>query len=284
VSSALSGEISDALEDTLRINGYEPVRCNPERQKSSEVFRILREAGLIVAEFGTRDASIEQVYAVAHGLGLPAIRMFFTPAAFAGLPWILKGDPGGFEEDIVAWRNPEDLPPLVQPRILAMDRLSEALRDDDTFDYLQSKRYSRFFVFISHSLKGADRALVDQVYPLLKGRHVSPFEYHQVNTAGIDWREALTESLKKTTHFVVLLDSSYELSPTCEYELREILKRKSEVTILPFMIGGRERPNPDLTDIHNELLSSPDPRTSAEIVVSQIMAKLDESLTRSEQG
>jgi hypothetical protein len=283
-TTAVYDGISEVLQSKLRACGYEPVRCDPERQKSSEVFRSLREAGLVMAEFGTRDSGIEQVYAATHGLGLPAIRMLSNAAGPAGLPWILKGDPGGFENDIVAWSKPEDLAALLEPRISAMDRLSEALRDGDSFDYLQSKRYGRFFVFISHTLKVPDRALVEEVYTLLKGRHVTPFEYHQANPAGIDWQEALKESLKKTTQFVAFLDPTYEQSPMCEYELREILKRKDEVTILPFMIGGRDKPNPDLINIHNELLSSPDPRTNAEIVVRQIMAKLDEALSRSEQG
>ena len=282
--AAQYGGISELLESVLRACGYEPVRCDPERQKSSDVFRILREAGLVIAEFGTRDSGFEQVYAAAHGLGLPAIRMLSASSGSGGLPWILKGDPGGFENDIVVWNKPEDLPALVQPRISAMDRLSEALRNGDSFDYLQSKRYSRFFVLISHTLKGPDRALVERVYALLKGRYVTPFEYHQVNTAGIDWREALNDSLRKTTHFVAFLDPTYEQSPTCEYELREILKRRDQVTILPFMIAGRDKPNPDLTDMHNELLSNPDPRANAEIVVRQIMAKLDDALSRSEQS
>ena len=283
VGASLYERAGEALQGSLQAGGYKPVRCDPERQRSSEVFRLLREAGLVVAEFGTRDSRLEQIYAAAHGLGLPAIRMLPVASGPAGLPWILKGDPGGFENDIVMWSKPEDVPALVDPRIAAMDGLSEALSDGDGLDYLQSKRYSRFFVFISHTLKGKDRALVEQIYRLLKVRHVIPFEYHQVNTAGIDWQVALDESLKKTTHFVALLDPTYEQSPTCEYELGEILKRKSEVTILPFMIAGRDKPNPNLLAMHNELLSSQDLSDNARIVVQQVMGALDTALSQSEE-
>jgi hypothetical protein len=283
VGASLYDAAGEALQSSLRAGGYKPVRCDPERQRSSEVFRLLREAGLVLAEFGTRDSGLEQVYAAAHGLGLPAIRMLSAASERAGLPWILKGDPGGFENDIVVWNKPEDVLALVDPRIAAMDRLSEALGDGDGLDYLQSKRYARFFVFISHTLKGPDRALVEQIYTLLKAQHVIPFEYHQVNTAGIDWRVALDQSLKKTTHFVTLLDPTYEQSPTCIYELREILQRRNEVTILPFMIAGRDKPNPDLTGMHNELLSSQDPSANAKIVVRQVMGALDTALSQSEQ-
>jgi hypothetical protein len=279
--TSVYSRIFEPLEGALLARGYEPIRCDPARQNSSDVFRILREAGLVMAEFGAADSGVEQVYAAAHAMGLPAIRMLSGTSGSGGLPWILKGDPGGFENDIVAWNKPEELPSLVDPRISAMDRLSEALRDGDSREYLQSKRYSRFFVFISHTLKGPDRAIVEQIYRLLRERHVTPFEYHQANTAGIDWRETLQESLNKTTHFVALLDPTYEQSPTCEYELREMLKRKADVTILPFMIAGRERPNPDLTHMHNELLSHPAPDDNAEVVVRQVMAKLNEALTRS---
>lgn len=283
VSASLDEQAGEALESILEDGGYEPVPCKPEQQRSSEVFRRIREAGLVLAEFGTGDSRLEQVYAAAHGLGLPAIRILSAASGPDGLPWILKGDPGGFENDIVRWSKPEDVLDLVTPRIAAMDRLSEALSDVDGLDYLQSKRYSRFFVFISHTLKGPARTLVDQIYSILKAKHVIPFEYHQVNIAGIDWRAALDESLKKTTHFVTLLDLTYEQSETCEYELREILKRRNEVAILPFMINGRDKPNPDLKDMHNELLSRLDPSANAEIVVRQVMGALETALSQSKQ-
>lgn len=283
VGSALYERAGEALHTNLRSSGYKPIRCNPERQSSSEVFRLLREAGLVLAEFGTRDFRLEQVYAAVHGLGLPTIRMLSAASGPTELPWILKGDPGGFENDIVMWSKPEDVLASVDPRVAAMDRISEALSDGDGFDYLQSKRYAKFFVFISHTLKGGDRALVEQIYSRLTARHVIPFEYHQANTAGIDWRTALDESLKKTTHLVALLDPTYEQSETCEYELREILKRGNEVTILPFMIGGRDKPNPDLKNMHNELLANQDPIANADLVVQKVMRVLDTALSQSKQ-
>lgn len=275
-------EARDVLEGALRNGGYEPRHCDPSRQTSSEAFRLLHEAGLIVAEIGTRDALRDQLYAAAHGLGIPAIRIQ-SGAGSTELPWILRGNPGGYQEDIVRWNKPEDLATLVEPRIAAMVRLSPALRDGDTTNYLYSKRYSKFFVFISHTLKPPQRMLVDEIYSLLKKRHVTPFEYHQVNTAGMDWKEALKESLKKTTHFVALLSPEYEQSQTCTYELEEILARTEQVSILPFMLAGRITPNPKLAGMHNQLLSD-DPRADARVVVDQVMAVLDADLGRSERG
>lgn len=282
VGASGNDRVREVVEDSLRKHGYEPVHCDPGRQRSSEGFRLLRVAGLIVAEFGTRDAVCEQLYAAAHIVGVPAIRMRSSAGGQTELPWILQGDPGGYQNDIVAWNAPEDLPVLVDPRIAAMFRLSPALRNVDGSDYLQSKRYSPFFVFISHTLKPPHRTLVEHIYTLLKQRHVTPFEYHEVNTAGIDWREALKDSLQKTTHFVALLSPEYEQSQTCTYELEEILARGSNVTILPFMMAGRNIPNPKLVHLHNRLLSDADPRADAQVVVDQVMDALNGAIGRLE--
>lgn len=282
MSAAIDEQVYRVTAGCLRNFGYRSISCDPVHARASRIIRTLREAGLVVAEFGERDPAIDQLYAAAHGIGLPAIRMLRSGSG--ELPWILKGDPAGFEKDIVEWSKPQDLPAQIEPRIGAMDKLNEALYGDDAFSYLQSKRYARFYVFISHSLKGPDRVLVERIHTLLKARFVTPFEYHQDNTAGTDWREALGESLRKTTHFVALLDPEYEQSPTCQYELREVLKRRDKVKILPFMIKGREKPNPDLTEVHNELRSDPHAAGNAETVVQHVMKELDQALSRSPEA
>jgi len=275
-------ECYDVVQGCVRDGGYEPVLCEPELLRSSEAIRVLREAGLVVAEFTAQDLRTQQLYAAAHALSLPAIRMFRSESNAMEVPWILKGDPGGYQHDIVAWRNPTELPAILKPHILTMFRLSPALRDAEATEYLQSKRYSQFFVFISHNLKPPNRGLVEHLYSLLKERHITPFEYHEVNTAGIDWRESLNESLQKTTHFVALLSPDYEMSQTCTYELETILARGNAVSILPFMVGGRSVPSPKLAQMHNTLLANPDPLVDAQIVASQVTLTLDTALSRSE--
>ena len=272
------------VDRCVRDNGYEPVLCNPAELRSSEAIRMLREAGLVVGEFASQDPRVQQLCAAAHAMGLPAIRMVNSDSEVIETPWILAGDPGGYQNDLVTWDHPTELPALLNPRISAMFRLSPALRDDDGLDYLQSKRYAQFFVFISHTLKPPHRALVENIYSLLKDKHVTPFEYHEVNTAGTDWRESLNQSLKRTTHFVALLSPDYEISQTCTYELETILARGNEVTILPFMVGGRSLPNPKLAQMHNTLLSNSDPLADARVIVDQVMAVLDGTLTREDGG
>jgi TIR domain len=275
-------ESYNIVQRCVRDGGYEPLICEPEHMRSSESMRALREAGLVVAELSTHEPRAQQLYAAAHAQGLPAIRMLRSASDKIEVPWILKGDPGGYHLDIVAWHKTAELPAILTPRILSMFRLSPALPDAQATDYLQSKRYSQFFVFISHTLKPPDRALVEHLYSLLKERHITPFEYHEVNTAGIDWRESLNESLQKTTHFVALLSQDYELSQTCTYELETILARGNKVCILPFMVNGRSVPNPKLAQMHNTLLENPDPRIEARIVVDQVTAALDAALSRFE--
>jgi len=272
------------LTSSVAAGGFQPVRCDPAKNRSSEAFRTLRETGLVIAEFGTGNAIYEQLYAAAHALGVPAIRLLHTEDGNAELPWILRGDPGGYQDDIVRWRKPNDLPDLIIPRIKSMFRLSPSLPDDSAVDYLQSKRYAQFFVFISHTLKPPNRALVEHIYTLLKERDITPFEYHQVNSAGQDWRVALNDSLQKTTHFVALLSPDYEVSQTCTYELETILARGGDVSVLPFMVNGRAVPNPKLSNMHNTLLESADPRASAMEVVRQVTAALDVALGRLEPG
>ncbi|MGH2437818.1 MAG: toll/interleukin-1 receptor domain-containing protein [bacterium] len=272
--------LGTVLEDCVRDGGYDPAYCDPQRQRSSEALRQLREAGLVVAEFSARSRRLDQLYAAAHGLGIPAVRLLSAGDGVT-LPWILDGDPGGYQHDIVRWNNLDDVPPLVKPRIAAMFRLSPALRGAKGADYLQSKRYAHLFVFISHTLKPPNRILVEKIYSKLAERHVTPFEYHQVNTAGVDWNEVLGESLRKTTHFVALLSDGYELSSTCTYELEQILERRDTVSVLPFMIGERSVPHPKLKHIHNTLLAAPDPETNADTVVEQVMKELEKSVRAS---
>jgi hypothetical protein len=276
--SAHDSQLAVAIDDCLGRQGYEPTRVNPTKHRSQEAFRLLREAGLVVADFNEEDSIRDQLYAAAHALGLPTIRLRPATLKAQQLPWILSGDPGGYQHDIVEWSDPGDLPPLIEPRIASMFRLSAALRDASGSNYLQSKRYSQFFVFLSHTLKPPQRKIVDEVYSLLKEKHVTPFEYHQVNTAGMDWKTALTEALQKTTHFIVLLSADYEQSETCMLELETILGRGDAVSVLPFMLAGRNRPNPKLGHLQNQLLFEADPSAAAHVVVKVTMDRLDAAL------
>jgi len=261
----------EALESALREAGYDAGRLDPRRHGNTQAFRMLHEAGLIVADVGGADAPTAELYAAAHSLCIPAIRVLDENAR---LPWILQGHPGGYQHDIVRWTEGAQLAEPIVPRARAMFRLSRALDDESARRYFESKRYAPHTVFLSHTLKPPHRALVDQVFERLRQRYVNCFEYHQTNPAGEAWKTALADILGKTTHFVVVLTDGYELSPVCTYELEEILKRGREVTMLPFMANGRSVPHPKLGEMHHRLLSGPDPGADADAIVGRVIDAL----------
>lgn len=68
-----AGSVYQVLENC--VGRYELLSCEPGKQTSHEIFRLLNEAGLVIAEFGKQDRIFDQLYAAAHALGLPSIRM-----------------------------------------------------------------------------------------------------------------------------------------------------------------------------------------------------------------
>jgi hypothetical protein len=271
-----SDEAADLAEDSLRIAGYEPTRINPTIHGNIEVFRLLHQAGIIVSEVGAIDGASSTVYGAAHAIGVPGIRTLREPSE---VPWILSGHPGGYEKDILSWTELDHLRVYIEDHARAMFRASRAVDDTAARSYFQSKRYAGVFVFISHTLKPPHRTLVERVYERLAQAYIQPFEYHMENKAGADWKRELDLQLAKTTHFVVLLTEGYEVSETCTYEIEEILKRKRQVVLLPFMANGRSTPHPKLNVLHHQLIGGsgnlPDAERDAERIVSTVMQAIE---------
>ncbi|MHC4117454.1 MAG: toll/interleukin-1 receptor domain-containing protein [Planctomycetota bacterium] len=266
-----SGAVRGHLEESLKNSGYEQVAVDAAFRTNMELFQLLRVTGLAIMDLGSDDAVAKQLNCVVHTLGIPAIRMMRGEHE---LPWLFRGHPGGYQQDIVTWQDPAELPELIEPRANAMFGISHSLKGDKAFHYLESKRYSQEFIFISHTLKPPHRTLVERLYDILGDHYVKPFEYHMVNKAGIDWKVALNQQLRKTTVFVALLTEGYEVSEVCTYELEEIMKRGKEVKILPFMAAGRTQPHPKLGGLHHRLLKGEDVDTDASVVAEQVMEML----------
>jgi hypothetical protein len=261
----------DAVRPVLETHYDRILECDPERQGSDAAIRNLREAGLVAA-FDLASP----LYAAAHVAGLPSIRMVRGEPG-TPLPWIVRFGAGGYEEDIVYWTSPDSLAAQVEPRVRAMFRLSTAKRDGKDITYLTSKRYRDFLVFVSHNLKPPDDLLVRRICDLLREHNVAIFEYNDHNRAGIEWRPAMEEALRKTTHFVALVGPTYDQSQTCTEEVEAVLARGPAVKILPFKVLGRLTPHPRLP-VHNELLRSEDPEVNAEEVVKIVVEWLDTAL------
>jgi hypothetical protein len=265
-------DAADAVRAALEQHYDRILESDPERQGSDVAIRNLREAGLVAAF----DLSCP-LYAAAHMAGLPSIRMVRGEAGIT-LPWIVRSGPGGYGEDIVYWTSPDNLPAQVEPRVKAMFRLSLAKHDGKDIEYLISKRYRDFLVFVSHNLKPPDDLLVKYICDGLRKQKIAAFEYNEHNRAGTDWRPAMDESLRKSTHFVALVSPTYDQSPTCIEELEAVLARGRAVEILPFKVLGRLTPHPRLTGLHNEPLRSEDPEINADEVVKNVVERLSAAL------
>lgn len=276
---AAAAEATPVLERTLRLTGHDPLVLQPGRAPNAHVFRLLCRAGLVVLEIGaTADSATLQVAAAAHARGIPTIRTLRRstpgPVSQDELPWMLRGHPGGYQQDVVVWNSAGELAPLVEPRARAMFNVVRALSADDVARHFQAKRYAAYSVFVSHNLKPPRRALVEEIFEQLARRQVKCFEYRVVNPAGIPWREELAKELEATTHFVILLGEGYELSEPCTYELEAVLARGNAVTILPYLLDGRTSAHVKLSGLHHQPLESSDPRASASAVVDRVLTLL----------
>lgn len=265
------GELAAELGRGLSSANFTPWYCDDESLSAGEALRRVRDAGLVIADLGRPSERVRQLYAAAHVLGIPAVRLVRGDDPW---PWILDSDAGGYREDVVRWGSVAEAVAAVRPRIDAMLWLSPALRDGKALEYLQSKRYSKFHVFVSHNLKDARRALVERVCAELRERQVPVFEYNEHNSAGIDWKSELDAALAKTTHFVALLAPDYEQSKYCTYEIDHALARGGGVAILPFMTDGRVIPHPKL-EVHQAPLGGADAQAAALKVVHDVMVALD---------
>lgn len=277
-----SSVLEEPSATTLRNVGYEQVIESKKILRSNiEAFQVLHSTGLAIVDLDCLDDSLSsQLFTSIHVLGIPTIRIMRNREGIVQkLPWLLTGHPGGYQNDIVLWNQREDVLGQIESRARAMFRISPALGNKDALAYLHSKRYSNFFVFISHTLKPPHRALVEEIFSLLKENYVTPFEYNLVNDAGDDWKKALDVQLANTTHFIALLSNGYEESEYCNYEFDEILKRGNAVKTLAFLVEGRSHSYYKIKKEHQQLLDGPDPAQNARIIVEVILRKLNEAIS-----
>lgn len=265
------GDIEPPLKRALRNAGYEDVAMRAAFRGNVHLFQLLRVAGLVVTEWGDASRESRELAAIAHALCIPAIRLLRDGY---DIPALLAGHPGGYENDLVRWKEPKDFEEAVKSRASAMWQITQALGGEEAHRYLESKRYSSKSVFLSHTLKGPEHLLVRHIVGLLGQKFVRPFEYQESNETGVEWKPQLEAQLSKATHFVALLSQGYEQSEPCTFELERILDRDDEVTILPFMIGGRDKPHPKLKKDHHAMINSGDPLADAEKIVEKIMSRI----------
>jgi TIR domain len=268
-------EVATHIRDALiGANFRPPVQLPAPADNDIEVLRELRNAGLVVADLS--DDNDLAVYAMAHALFIPAVRLLAAGAGEAerALPWILRGHPGGYQHDLVRWTEPADIAEAVAARASAMFEAARALTSYEAGRrVLQSRRYGKHKVFISHDAAPTRRQLVDGIIEDLDGAAINVFEYVRRNVGGEPWLPQLQEALAGTTHFVVLLSDGYEQSAACVAEMDYALEHVDRVRILPYLVEGRERPHVALRDVHHTLLDG-QPAVSAAQVAGRVRALL----------
>ena len=217
------------------------------------------------------DASTRELYALAHGLFVPTIRL---KVKGQDLPWILDGHPGGYQNDLLDCDGAE-LVGNIEERADAIFRVTQALDQDKARVHLEAPRYTPYkgrLVFVSHCLKAGERQVVDSLVALLKSNRVPHFEYFTGNEAGEDWKKKMLDALQQTTLFVALLTDRYERSKACDLEWKSMDPAK--IRILPFLLNGRHDPHVGLEDPHYKELTSPDPGENAREIARRIIEEL----------
>lgn len=264
-------QVFGAIRRGLRDADYTNVLDVQSVVTDVQVLNGLFGSSLLVADIG--QSSVWDIYAMAHALFVPTIRVLLCGdnKSSEWLPWLLRGHPKGYQEDVIEGRDLSVLTAAVTERAIAM-------RDTRTMitDYnigrrvLDRRRYTaQHRIFISHNLKGPDRACVDAIVAEFAQRSISAWEYYSSNESAEQWRNRQRKELQLATHAVIILAEGYELSEACDEELQVLLER--QIPLFPFFYGSRRQANPKLNNRQlNHAALSPDPAEAARQVVSRI--------------
>jgi hypothetical protein len=280
-----SKELAASIRSVLEEEGYTDVREVLDTWTDAQVVSTLQSSSLLVADIA--EAAVWDLYAMAHALFVPTIRLARSSSAEAhpDLPWLLRGHPYGYQADLVRWTDLNDLSVAVQERAVAM-RDTRRLIDSYEVgrDFLERRRFpGQHRVFISHNLKGEDLPVIDGIVAALRARTISCWEYSNENRSGEKWPQRMKEELSGATHGVVVLSHGYDSSTPCDDELSFLVDKQA--ILLPFFHGDRNTPNPkiDRLRLHIERLHD-DPVEAGKQVAARVVGTLTQaSVARVEQ-
>ncbi len=220
---------------------------------------------------------------MAHALFVPTIRLARSAATSPqpdDLPWLLRGHPYGYQADLVRWTRLDDLTKAVADRAIAMRDARKLINDHKIgHNFFERRRFpERHRVFISHNIKGPDRATVDAIVEALKARSISCWEYVEENRSGELWEQKMKEELGEATHAVIILSEGYDSSTPCDDELSFLVKKNA--ILLPFFYGARRITNPkiDRLKIHIEALGAV-PAEAGSQVASRVLHTLTQTVS-----
>lgn len=210
----------------------------------------LRSLDLLVADIECSEA--ETFYSSAHAHFVPTIRLFRNggPQTAQDLPFILRGHPAGYQEDMLPAFPDDDVLEKIRERAAATIRSGDTIVDFASGKRLiQQRAYRPHLVFLSHAAKQDDRMadeyrreLIDSILRACDERGIAVWEYDRRNIAGKNWKLDMEEALRTMTHFVPLITDNYLKRDNCRHELDSVVRRceaGEAVTILPFLVGAR---------------------------------------------
>jgi hypothetical protein len=270
----LRGVVTEAVS---RAGFDDPVDLTRGFRHDADLLQTLRSLRLLVVDVAPPSAL--SLYHLAHALLVPCIRLHSRARAEAGddLPWVLRGHPAGYQQDLLGCAESEALSAGVCRRAAAVAEDARPIVNLDGGNYeLQQRGYVRHLVFLSHNLKGPGRALVDEICRQCRARGIDLWEYEDRNRSGEDWRTNLNDALARMTHFVALLSPTYEQSVECMNEWDRAVDRKNAggLVLLPFRVQDRSSPMRELrgeSHTHQPLPSSQPPEENAAAVVDNVL-------------
>lgn len=101
--------VIDAVRGALEGAGYREVADLSSVATDIEAMELLRSVDLLVADVG--DKSVWDIYGMAHVLMVPTIRLVrgALPIDQERLPFLLRGHPVGYDDNLVAWSESAEL-------------------------------------------------------------------------------------------------------------------------------------------------------------------------------
>lgn len=225
------------LKQALAEGGYTRADSLAPATTDFEVMNKLSGTGLLVADVG--DAASAEVLAMAHALFVPTIRIahLADDGSRPELPWFLRGHPAmGYDTDVVYYSRAEELAEPVRARASAMIDTRVSMTEAEGQRFFEQRRVRRHQVFISHALKGAARALVDELLAGLKALGIQAWEYADSGRSGDGWKAELEAQIAKATHAVILVDIAFNASDICCDEVDGLCAPGRQVALLPFTV------------------------------------------------
>lgn len=268
------------IEESVAAAGFhEPIDLTVDCRHDAELAQRARSLSFLVADVS--DPEMLPLYTLAHALFVPSIRLHAQGISKTDehLPAILRGHPAGYQLDLLPVRGGNASREQLTLRAQAVARSATPIVSHDEGRHeLQQRGYKKHLVFISHDLKSADRVLIIEICQACRRHGIDFWEYEERNRSGDHWRNNLDEALDRMTHFIPLLSTTYEHSTMCMKELSRANARRSEITILPFLLADRQRPNVELRDhesTHHERLFPEKPAAeNAQAVVENILKRI----------